>query len=61
MPFLSEDFVALDDGGLDSFIAALNSRLQVTNDALDLGFAARAPTFTGSANTCWARTPPHAS
>jgi hypothetical protein len=38
MPFLAEDFATLDEGGLDGLIGALGARLQVTNDALDLGF-----------------------
>lgn len=36
--FLARHFTALEEAGLDSFIADLDARLNSTNDAVDLGF-----------------------
>ncbi|MES2034788.1 MAG: hypothetical protein V4466_11470 [Pseudomonadota bacterium] len=36
--FLAQHFTALEEAGLDSFIADLDARLNGTNDAVDLGF-----------------------
>lgn len=36
--FLAGDFADLDEAGINGFIGAVESRLKVTNDAIDLGF-----------------------
>ena len=36
--FLTNDFIDLEEGGIDGFIGAVQARLKVTNDAIDLGF-----------------------
>jgi hypothetical protein len=38
LPFLTPDFTALDNVGLDTFIATTERRLKATNDAVDAGF-----------------------
>jgi len=37
-PFLAEDFIELNEGGIDGFVAAIETRLKATNDAVDVGF-----------------------
>jgi hypothetical protein len=36
--FLDRDFADLSEGGIEGFTAAIETRLRITNDAIDLGF-----------------------
>ncbi len=36
--FLAADMAEIDEGGIDAFLASVDSRLKETNDAIDLGF-----------------------